>query len=138
MSVKSSGGGPVAGLTTANTQQLLFKLTSANMQLSTDQAFTKIFSGTNYFITSIVARQRTGGASVACAGGIYTGAAKTGDQLVAVAQSWVTLAATVIVQPTLAALIGTALESATPILALTTGSTAVCTADIYIYGFDIT
>lgn len=138
MSVKASGAGPVAGLTSGGVQQLLFRKTAADMQSTADQVFTKVFSGTNYFVTAIVARQRTGGASVACAGGIYTGAAKTGDQIVAVAQSWVTLAAAVIVQATLAALVGTNLESATPFLSLTTGSTAACTADVYIYGFDIT
>jgi hypothetical protein len=138
VSVKSSGGGALSGMTPAGMSQLLFRLSGANMQSTADQIFTKIYSGTSYFITSIVARQRTGAATVACAGGIYTGAAKTGDQLVALAQSWVTLAAGVIVQPTLAALIATNLETATPILSLTTGSTGACTADIFIYGVDIT
>ncbi len=137
MSVKTTGGA-LSGLQPARLQQMLFRLSSANMQLTTDQAFTKLYAGTSYYVTTIVARQRTGGATVACAGGIYTAAGKTGNQLVAVGQSWVTLAAGVIVTPTLGATIATALQSATPILSLTTGSTAACTADIFIFGFDVT
>ena len=127
--------GPVVGANA--TEQLLFKLSGANMQLTSDQAFTRVYGGANHFITFIVARQRTGGASVTCAGGIYDGAGKTGNIIVAAAQSWVTLAAAVIVQGTLAALNATTLLTNTPILALTTGSTAACTADLFIYGFDI-
>jgi hypothetical protein len=133
MSLKSA----TSGIAANQSQQLLFKLSGANFQSTSDQQFTKVFGGTNYFITSIVARQRTGAASVACAGGIYDAAAKGGNALVAAGQSWVTLAATVIVQATLAAVAGTALESATPYLSLTTGSTAAITGDVFIYGFDI-
>lgn len=118
--------------------QPLFKLLSANMQSTADQAFTKIFAGTSYYITSIVARRSTGAASVVCAGGIYDAAAKGGNAIVGAAQSWVTLSSTVIVPATLAALVQTALLTNTPILSLTTGSTAACTADIFIFGYDIT
>lgn len=117
--------------------QLLYKLTAANLQLTTDQAFTKIFSGTSYAVTNIYARQRSGGASVICAGGIYDTAAKGGNAIIAAAQSWVTLASGIIVSGTLAALTGTTLLSNTPILSLTTGSTAACTADFYILGVDL-
>lgn len=126
-----------AGLLAGNAAQLLFRLSAANMQLTTDQLFTKMYGGSNYLVTSIIARQRTGGATVACAGGIYDTAAKGGNALVAAAQVWVTLANGVIVQAALAALIFTTLLTNTPILSLTTGSTAACTADIYIHGLDI-
>lgn len=115
-------------------QQLLFVLRSADMQSAADQAFTKAFTGTNYVVTSVIAARKTGGASVACAGGIYTAASKGGDALVGVAQSWVALAASKIVAGTLAALTLTNIESATPFLSLTTGSTAACTADVFIFG----
>lgn len=126
-----AGAGPAG-------QQLLFKLAGANMAITTDQTFAKVYGGTNYAISLIIARQRTGGASVACAGGIYDAAAKGGNALVAAAQIWVTLASGVMVNATLAAVALTALGSATPILSLTTGSTAACTADLYIYGVDVT
>lgn len=118
--------------------QLLFKLTGANFQLTTDQAFTAVaFGGVNYWPLHIVARQRTGAASVACAGGIYDAASKGGNAIVAAGQSWVTLASGVIVAATRAALADTTLLSATPILSLTTGSTAAITGDVFIYGVDI-
>lgn len=115
----------------------LFVLRSANMQSTADQQFTKLLSGTNYRITDIVATRKTGAASVACAGGIYDSASKGGNAIVGVAQSWVTLASGIIVAPTLAAIVGTALLSGIPYLSLTTGSTAACTADIFIVGYCI-
>lgn len=114
--------------------QLLFVLRSADLHVTTDQQFTKVFAGTNYVVTNIIAARKTGAASVTCVGGIYTAAAKGGDALVAATQSWVTLAGNIIVSATLAAVAGTAIESATPYLTLTTGSTAACTADFFIYG----
>ena len=117
--------------------QTLFVLRSADFQLATDQQFTKLFAGTNYQITSIVATRKTGGASVTCAGGIYSAASKAGNALVAAAQNWVTLAANVNVVATLAAVANTALCSTTPFLSLTTGSTAAITADVFIVGYVI-
>lgn len=136
--IKSQGAGTLAGISGQSAlQQLLFKLSGANLQLTTDQTFTKLYGGSAYQITNIVARQRTGGASVVCAGGIYDAAAKGGNAIIAAAQSWVTLASGVIVTGTLAALAQTTLLANTPILSLTTGSTAACTADFYIYGVDL-
>jgi hypothetical protein len=121
----------------SQTAQVLFRLSGANLQSTSDQLFTKFYSGSAYFVTQIIARQRSGAASIACAGGIYDAAAKGGNALVAAAQSWVTLASGVIVSATLATLVGTTLLSNIPRLSLTTGSTAACTADFYILGLDI-
>lgn len=116
---------------------LLFVLKGANMQLTTDQAMTKVFAGTAYNVTNIIARQRTGACSVACAGGIYDTAAKGGNAVVAATQNWVTLASGVIVSAALAALNATTLLANSLLLSLTTGSTAACTADIYVFGVDL-
>jgi hypothetical protein len=124
-------------LNTTLMPQLLFKLSGANLQITTDQPFSANFPVSAYQITSIVARQRSGGASVACAGGIYDAAGKSGNIIVLAAQSWVTLASGVIVTASLATITGTVLLANTPILSLTTGSTAACTADFYIYGLDV-
>lgn len=115
----------------------LFVLRNADMQSTSDQAFTKTFNGTNYKITEIIAVRKTGGASVTCAGGVYDAASKGGNAIIANTQSWVTLAANVNVVGTLAALVSTVLLSATPYLSLTTGSTAACTADLFIMGYPI-
>lgn len=120
-----------------NIQDLLFKLSGANMQSTADQVFTKVYTGSAYQVQSIIARQRTGAASVACTGGIYDAASKGGNAMVANTQIWVTLASGIIVLATLAALTGTTLLTNTPILSLSTGSTAACTADIYIFGIDL-
>jgi hypothetical protein len=131
MGVRANTG----GVQDINQQQKLFQLLSANMQSTSDQQFQKLFAGTNFVITKVVAVWASGGTTVACAGGIYTAASKAGSALIGAAQSWINLTASgKIVDATLAALLATDLQSATPYLSLTTGSTAAATADIYIYG----
>lgn len=127
------GGSPAVPPT--QTGQVLFVGRGLNFQSISDQPLTKQFTGTNYRITDIIAVRKTGAASVTCAGGIYDAASKGGNAIVAAAQSWVTLAANVNVTATLAAVNNTALLSATPILTLTTGSTAAVTADVFIFGY---
>jgi hypothetical protein len=119
----------------ASFQQLLFKGSALNFQLTTDQPLTKVYGGSAYTVSAIFARQRSGGASVVCAGGIYDAASKGGNAWVAAAQSWVTLASGVIV-PGVVALTAT-LGVNNLILSLTTGSTAACTADVYVFGVDM-
>lgn len=120
---------------TPQTTQMLFLLKGANLQSTADQAFSKIGGFTNYVSTLIVGKWASGGASVVCAGGIYTAASKAGSALVAAAQSWVTLTSSgLVVNASLAAVVGTNSQTATPLLSLTTGSTAAATADFYIFG----
>ncbi len=130
--IANGGTGSATGFTYGN--QMLFSLLGVDMTTTTDHAFTKIFSGTNYMVTHVVATRVSGAASVTCVGGIYTAASKGGDALVAATQSYVTLASGIIVNAVLAAIAGTASHSATPILTLTTGSTAACSANVYIFG----
>lgn len=121
-----------------NTQQMLFSLIGANLQITTDQQFTKIFTGTNYLITNIVAVLETGAVTIACAGGIYPSASKAGTALVAAAQVWTGLTGANAIQvPTLASVISTNAQSATPYFSLTTGSTGAATANIYIIGIPL-
>lgn len=115
--------------------RLLFKIAAANLQSTADQQFTKVGDFINYMPTRIVARRVTGGASVACTGGIYASASKAGDQLVSVAQSWLGVSGAGKLQDaTVAAVVATDVHTTTPYLSLTTGSTAAVTADVYIYG----
>ncbi len=117
-----------------NAVQLLFVLRSANMAITTDQAFTKVFTGTSYVATSVVAKRKTGGASVACAGGIYDTASKAGVVLAANTTNWVSLSSTVPVILGTSDLNKVLPTTANAFLSLTTGSTAACTADVFIYG----
>jgi len=127
----------VMSLPSQNLGQLIAVGRGLNFQLATDQPLTRVYAGSSYVPTLIIAKRVSGAASVACAGGIYDTAAKGGNAVVAAAQSWVTLAAGVIVTATLAALVGTSQLTATPILSLTTGSTGAVTADVFVYGFSI-
>ncbi len=116
-----------------NTQQLLFVLRNANMAITTDQIFTKVFSGTLYDPVYIVVNCKSGAFNTACAGGVYTGANKTGSAIIAVGQSYATLTGVntqvhPAVQATLVSF------SVTPILSLTTGNTGALVADWFFYG----
>ena len=114
--------------------QILFIGRNLNFQLTSDQPLTKTFGGTKYRVLDICAAWKSGGASVACAGGVYDAAAKGGNAIVAAAQSWVTLASGIIVPAVIG--VTTVLETANPLyLSLTTGSTAACTGDVFVYGY---
>lgn len=115
--------------------QLLFVIRGANMELATDQPLAKVFAGTKFLVQSVTASQVSGGATVACAGGIYDAATKGGNAVVGVAQSWINLsAANKIVCATLEAITTTDIIAPTLYLSLTTGSSTACTADIFVYG----
>jgi len=133
-----------------NNLDLLCVLRSADMQLTSDQGFAEsglyhMGSTTQPFtkvkITDIFAVQVTGGATVACTGGIYTASAKGGIAIVSAAQSWLGLTgADKVVKP--ASNYDTdiiTLNIAAPLLylSLTTGSTGACTADIFVFGFPL-
>lgn len=116
----------------------LFLLRGANFQLTTDQALSKVGAFTNYYVRVIIARRLTGAASVACLGGIYPAAAKAGTPIVAAAQSWLGLSgAGKIVVAALEAILATDVQTATPILSLSTGSTGAVTGDVYIFGYPL-
>lgn len=120
----------------ASVERKLFSLTGANLQSTADQSFTKAGSFTTYIISKIIARQASGAVTVACAGGIYTSAAKGGTPLIAAVQVWTNITGSgKIVDATLPAVIGTDAQTATPILSLTTGSTGAATADFIIFGY---
>lgn len=127
-------GGTINGAPVTNPPGTLFILRGANLQLTSDQVFTKFGTFTNYVVTNVISVTKTGGATVACAGGIYSAAAKAGDAIVAAAQSWVGLTGIGIAVMSLLANLIQKSETATPILSLTTGSTTAATADFFIIG----
>lgn len=121
---------------------LLYKLTAADMQSTSDQAFTKIGSWNEAIVLNCIAMPKTGAASVACAGGIYDAISKGGNAFLAAAANWVTLSATSSpkVYMEFASFGGgtgfiKSVNTGNLWLSLTTGSTAACTADIMIYGY---
>lgn len=130
------GGG---GLPPSNLQQLLFLARNVDLTLATDQAFIKQGAFTNWAPTAIYGRLKTGAFGVACAGGIYTAAAKGGNAIVAAAQSWAVLTgAGKIILPALAAIATTDVQnSAQLFLSLTAGNTGALTADLFVYGVSL-
>ena len=126
------------GLSAINAAQLLHVLRGADMTSTTDQPFARVFAGSTYLVTSCVARTRSGATSALTSGGIYTGAGKTGDVLVPATQGWGSLTLTKIVNAVLSSIVPTNLETATPILSLSLGSTSACLCDIYLFGVDLT
>lgn len=125
---------------------LLFVLASADLGVTTDQTFTKLCVGTNYVISGVIFRRTSGAFNTACAGGIYTAAAKGGTALVAAAQSYANLTGanklvkvdTVTNSANFAAANTTDAQTATPILSLTTantGGTGTLVATVGIYGY---
>ena len=118
--------------------RLLAKVTAADFNIVTDQAIANLPA--KWIIRRIVVQNASVNMTTA-AGGFYTGAGKTGTVIVAAAQVYSALtAAGIWIDLTLAAgvLTGTAALTATTIyFALTTAQGAAATADIYIFGDDI-
>jgi hypothetical protein len=137
MSVRFNPGA-LGALPPASMQQLLFVGRALNFQLTTDQVLSKAYGGSAYTITGIYARWRSGAASALTAGGMYDTASKGGNAVIAATQAWATLASGVIVSASLATLVATTLLTNTLILSLTTGSSSACTADMYVFGVDMT
>lgn len=121
--------------TSPQAMQKLFELRNADMAIDTDQQFSKLFGGTKYMITHVVALRVSGAFNTACAGGIYSAATKGGSALVAAAQSWAGLTgANKSVNATVAAVNGTDVHTTTPYLSLSTANGAALVADLHIYG----
>lgn len=116
--------------------QRLFVGRGLDLQSAADQPLSKVFDGQRFIVTDILACGRSGGATVACLGGIYTEPAKGGSVLVAASQSWLGISATgKLTQATLAGLLATDEQSAAQLyFSLTTGSTAAATADLFVFG----
>lgn len=129
MSGFGGGGAPLLGTVTT-----LWRLTTANMNSTADQAFTPLFPFTKFVITQIVVTNASGAISLA-AGGIYTGASKSGTIIVAAAQTWAGLSSTTkVIYPTLTTA-GQELITRTGLfLSLTTGMGSPATADFFFMG----
>jgi hypothetical protein len=126
---------PPAGI---GTEQLLFKLLTANMNSTADQALTRQFQFTNFLITSI----RVNNASISlttAAGGFYTAASKGGVTAVAAAQTYAALTgATLGMEAAIAAAGMATLTTGALFLSLTTAQGSAATADIYVRGVPLT
>ncbi len=128
----------VSQLSPMGIDQLLWSLIAANMNSTADQSMVKAFPFATYQISRIVVSNASTSLTLA-AGGIYTGAAKSGNAVVAAAQLYSGLTgATLGIAATLAA-VGLAVQSATTLfLSLTTAQGGAATADFRVYGTPLT
>lgn len=112
----------------------LFFIPAANMAATTDQVSTAIGATTPYILRRITALNGSSSMTTA-AGGFYTAASKGGSTLVANTQVFTALsAASKFVDLTLASAATTDVQTAAPILSLTTPKGTAATADFIIFG----
>lgn len=116
-----------------NPTDLLGKLSAANFNSTADQAV-PINNAVRYRIRRISVLGATLSLTTA-AGGLYTGAGKTGSAIVANTQAYSALTTPTTALDLTLALPSLVLLAATPLfLSLTTGQGAAATADVYVYG----
>ena len=111
----------------------LGKLSSANMNITTDQAI--VINSSNYIVRKITITNASVSLTTA-AGGIYPTTSKGGTALVTAGQVYTVLtASTKFLDLTLAAGVGTDRNTSTNLyFSLTTGQGVAATADIYVWG----
>lgn len=120
------------GAPNIGTQQALFKLIGANMNVTTDQLLVQQFSFSTWEVEKIIVTNASASLALAV-GGFYTAASKGGTPIVAATQIFSALTnSTAILNPTLALTIRQTVQ--TVYLSLTTGNGGAATADIYIMG----
>lgn len=120
-----------------NLYRCLFTLKSANMNSTSDQFFAALGNVTSYIVVNIYCTNASTSLTTAV-GGIWTAASQGGNNLVASSQVYSQLTgATKLLALTLATGATQNLQSAQPILHLTTPQGATATADFYCFGMDL-
>jgi hypothetical protein len=114
-------------------EQVLFRLTSANMNSTSDQEFERLGQFGPYIITAIRALNASTSLTTA-AGGIYSAASKAGDTLVAAGQAYSTLTGSTLGLDLTLAAVARGQRTGVPILSLTTAQGGAATADFYVLG----
>lgn len=121
-----------------NRSQVLWTLTSADMNSTADQAFTKALAFSTFLITSLRATNASTSLTLA-AGGVYNTAAKGGTPLVAATQVYSALTGSTLgLDLTLAAFAAGVQSGASLFLSLTTGQGGAATMDIRVLGIPLT
>lgn len=120
----------------AGISRVLWTLTGANMNATTDQAFTKVGTFTSFMLEAIIATNASTSLTTAV-GGIYPATAKGGTAIVANTQVYSALVAPADQVPLTIADTDIRSNAAT-YLSLTTPQGAPATADLYIIGIALT
>jgi hypothetical protein len=119
----------IGAVSNQNAVQRLWQRLACDMQSTSDQSLTKVFTGTAWAVSAIETKLASGTISALTAGGIYTAASKGGNAIVGAAQLWVSVP----LLPSIA--IGTVQTSANLFLSLTVGSLSAATVDLFVYGY---
>lgn len=121
-----------------NQQRALFVLRGANFNSTADQALIQLGSFTRYQINDVMVLNPSISLTTAV-GGFYTAASKGGTAFVAATQVYSSLTGpTVLLKCTNAGSVPSTLFTAFPLyFSLTTPQGAAATADIYIFGQDL-
>jgi hypothetical protein len=118
--------------------RILFQLIGANMNIDTDQQFTKVGTFTNYITLNVKATNASAIASTAV-GGIYSAASKAGISLISASTGYTALTTAGEGQGIGASNnAGGGVLTTTPYLSLTTPQGSAATADFYIIGEALT
>lgn len=116
---------------------VLYQLLGADMNTTADQPFVKMHNHAAYSLQFFRAMNASINMTTA-AGGVYTGAAKSGITLVAASQVYTTLTAPAKGQAlTVVAADTTGRLTADPIFSLTTPQGVAATCDLYVLGFGV-
>lgn len=117
-----------------NPYRLLGKIISANMNSTSDQLIA--IGSSRYFVDKVVVTNASASLTLAV-GGLYTEASKGGTQVIANTQVFSALTAStkIILLPSL--ITGDVLTTSQLYLSLTTAQGSAATADVYIYGYDL-
>lgn len=119
----------------------LARLNSANLNTTADQAMSVVGGVTKYAVTAvIVSNVSTNISGGLAAGGIYTATSKGGTAIIPLTQVYTALTgATVALALTLGAgIVSLVLSAATLYLSLTTANGTAATADVHVFGYDLT
>ena len=104
------------------------------MNSTSDQAFTKVGTFTNYLMTVGPMVTNTSASLTTAAGGIYSGASKSGVAIVAASQVYASAAGVNQGFNAARTFAGMGVMTATPFLSLTTPQGSAATADFYVIG----
>lgn len=133
--------GELAGAPYYYTNTLLFVLTGADMNSTSDQSFVRVGQFNGYLIQSIRQIWASGANGSTVAGGIYDAASKGGNVILAASTVYTSLTGAGKANtsgpapgPTNN---GSSILTNTPILSLTTPQGAAMTADFYIFGWRV-
>lgn len=123
-----------ANLLDMHAERLLFSIVGADINVTTDQPFTKHGTFTSYYIHKMLVANPSVSLSGAT-GGVWTGAGKTGDQFVNSGPAALANASAANAGAGLGiSALGSGLRTETPIFACGTALGSAATADVFIWG----